>query len=35
MRGNIIISEFQRFFENLLSKLNLFTQNGSIAKMGK
>jgi len=35
IRENIIITEFQRFFENLLSKLKLFTQNGSIAKIAK
>jgi hypothetical protein len=35
IREDIIINEFQRLFKNLLPQINLFSQNGSIAKMAK
>jgi len=35
IREDIIITEFQRFFENLLSKLNLFIKNAKIGKIDK
>jgi len=35
IRGNIITTEFQRFFENLLSQINAFIKNASIGKIDK
>jgi hypothetical protein len=35
IREKIIITEFQRFFENLLSQLNPFIKNASIGKIDK
>jgi hypothetical protein len=35
IRENIIITEFQRFFENLLSQLNLFIENAHMSKTDK
>jgi hypothetical protein len=35
IREDIIITGFQRFFENLFSQLKPFTKNGNIAKSCK
>jgi hypothetical protein len=35
IREDIIITEFQRFFEDLLSKLDLFSKNANTSKIAK
>jgi len=35
IRENVIITEFQRFFKNLLSQLKLFIQYANFGKLDK
>jgi len=35
IRENIIITEFRKFFENLLSQFNLFIENAHMSKIDK